>query len=175
MNGRIVVSAILAIAALAGAAMYILQVYAFYEDASTVQGGEVMLTGIASGQPQPILAEGLDAIDSESSPIRYRGCFTTPMSMALLTETYALYEERPEPRIAPDWFSCFDAEAIAEAIEAEEMIVFLGQENIRYGIDRVVAIGFDGTGRIWHEINACGEAHFDGDPVPEGCPPPPEN
>ena len=114
-TGRLVVIALLLAAGLAGAALYYLQVYAFYEDASTVSGGDVMLTKIVSGTPEPILAEGLDAIDADSSPIRYRGCFTTSLSLALLTETYELYEETPDPRNAPEWFDCFDAEAIALA------------------------------------------------------------
>ena len=70
MSGRLVGGFILAVALIAGAAMYYLQVYAFYEDASTVSGGDVMLTKIVSGTPEPILAEGLSAIDADSSPIR---------------------------------------------------------------------------------------------------------
>ncbi|MCH8467962.1 MAG: DUF6446 family protein [Roseinatronobacter sp.] len=28
----------------------------------------------------------------------------------------------------------------------------------------------DGRGYSWQQINPCCEAHFDGDPVPQGCP-----
>ena len=41
-------------------------------------------------------------------------------------------------------------------------------------IDRIVAVFPDGRGYAWHQINACGEVVFDGDPAPEGCPPVPE-
>ncbi len=173
MSGRLVGGFLVLIALIAGAAVYYLQVYAFYEDASAVSGGDVMLTKIVSGDPEPILAEGLTAIDADSSPIRYRGCFQTSQSLALLTETYVLYEETPDPRVAPGWFDCFDADDIAAQIDSGEMLVFLGQANIQYGIDRVIGISATGQGRIWHEINACGSAHFDGDPLPDDCPTPP--
>ena len=48
------------------------------------------------------------------------------------------------------------------------------QKRISYGIDRIVAIYPDGRGYAWHQINACGEVVFDGQPAPENCPPKPE-
>ena len=51
----------------------------------------------------------------------------------------------------------------------------MGVENIQYGIDRVVAVYPDGRGYAWHQINACGEVVFNREPVPEGCPEPPES
>ena len=95
------------------------------------------------------------------------------MSQALLTETYELYDN-PVPNNAPGWFDCFNAEAIGAALEDGSALAFLGQENIEYGIDRVVAITQDGRGYAWHQINACGEKVFDGEPTPEGCPEPPQ-
>ena len=59
------------------------------------------------------------------------------------------------------------------ALESGTALAFLGTENIVYGIDRVVAITDTGRGYVWHQINACGERVFDGDPPPPGCPPPP--
>ena len=53
-------------------------------------------------------------------------------------------------------------------------MAFLGEENITYGIDRVIAVMPDGRGFGWNQINACGEVVFDGDAAPEGCPTPPE-
>lgn len=174
MSGRLVIGFILAVALMTGAAIYYLQVYAFYKDVSTEAGGDVILTRIDTGTPEPVPVDGLNAIDAASSPIRYRGCFRTSLDLALLTETYQLYEDRADLRNAPAWFDCFDAEAIALAIEAGEMLVFLGQKNIQYGIDRVVGIDLVGQGRIWHEINVCGEAYFDGEPLPPDCPLPPQ-
>jgi hypothetical protein len=173
MTGRFVIGAIMVIALAAGAAMYYLQVYAFYDPVEPASAGaEMRLTTIA-GVVEPILSDGFEGIDSQSSPIRFRACFTTPQSVAMLTETYKTYAA-PVPLTAPAWFDCFDAKAIGAALEQGEAIAFLGEENITYGIDRVVAVFGDGRAYAWHQINACGRVVFNGEPAPAGCPPVPE-
>lgn len=157
----------------AGIAMYYLQVYAFYDEVP-VEDGSVALTSLATGTPEEILFENFTGIDSDSSPVRYRACFDTALSLALLTETYVI-NDAAEPLVAPDWFDCFDAAQIGADLENGTAIAFMGTENITYGIDRVVAIYPDGRGFVWHQINFCGEVVFDGDPVPEECPTPPES
>lgn len=171
MNGKLLGGGLMGIALVAGAAMYYLQVYHFYTPvaAETV---EIELT-LLDGTPEPIRAEAIQAIDANSSPIRFRACFATPEGMGSLTETYVVYQD-PAPNVAPGWFDCFDAAALGEALEEGAAIAFLGVENVVYGIDRVVAIDFEGRGWAWHQINPCGRAAFDGDPVPQGCPLPPE-
>ncbi len=159
-------------ALIAGAALYYLQVYGFYQEVSG-PGAEVQLVSVVSDLPEPIAAEGMQAIDADSSPIRYRACFTTPMSLALLSETYVMVDDAL-PRNAPGWFDCFDAEAIGAQIEAGAALVFLGAKNVHYGVDRVVAITADGHGYVWHELNDCGEKSYDGTVVGEKCPAPPE-
>ncbi|MEM9853369.1 MAG: DUF6446 family protein, partial [Pseudomonadota bacterium] len=72
------------------------------------------------------------------------------------------------------WFDCFDADVIGAALKDGTARAFLGQRDVIYGIDRVVAVFDDGRGYVWHQINRCGEVVFDGEPVPEDCPPPPE-
>lgn len=168
MDGRIVGGSIVAIAVVAGAALYYFQVYHYYD---RVAAPAVELTRL-DGTVEPMLAEQVEAIDAASSPIRYRACFTTPMSLGTLTETYRVYPEA-EPLRAPGWFDCFDAEEIGAALDRGEAVAFLGRENVPYGIDRVVAVHTDGRGWVWDQINACGARVFDGDPPPEGCPPPP--
>jgi Family of unknown function (DUF6446) len=173
MTGRFVIGAIMVIALAAGAAMYYLQVYAFYDPVEPASAGaEMRLTTIA-GVVEPILSDGFEGIDSQSSPIRFRACFTTPQSVAMLTETYKTYPAAV-PLTAPAWFDCFDAKAIGAALEQGEAIAFLGEENITYGIDRVVAVFGDGRAYAWHQINACGRVVFNGEPAPAGCPPVPE-
>ncbi|SFL60821.1 DUF6446 family protein [Shimia aestuarii] len=174
MNGKLLAGFIVVVAFISGIAMYYLQVYAYYDAVPASGTDDVQLTVMASGQPEPILYENFEAIDSESSPIRYRACFTTTMSSGLLTETYEAYE-RPEPLVAPGWFDCFDAKEIGYALEEGEALAFLGTENVVYGVDRVIAILPDGRGFAWHQINRCGEVVFDGKPAPEGCPPAPES
>ena len=153
MNGKIVAGSFVLIGAIAGVAMYWLQVYAFYEEAAFVPGEEIKLTLIEGGQAEPIIAEGVTGIDSESSPIRFRACFRTPMSQAMLTETYKIYDNAV-PNIAPGWFDCFDAEAIGAALEKGEAIAFLSEANIHPGVDRVVAVFPDGRAFAWHQLNA---------------------
>lgn len=172
MTGKLIAGAIVLSGLIAGIAMYYLQVYGYYRTVED-SGAAVELTTIA-GNVEPVIYDSFQAIDADSSPIRYRACFTTPMSMALLTETYTLYAD-PTPLTTAHWFDCYDPAAIETALEAETAIAFLGQANIRYGIDRVVVVFDDGRGMVWHQINSCGKEHFDGNPVPPGCPPPPED
>lgn len=169
---RVIIVLMLLTGAIAGGLMYYQQVYAYYEEVE-FSPDAVVMTSVTSGQPEPLLVEDFDAIDAISSPLRYRACFTTPISLATLTETYQIIEDA-EPRVAPGWFDCFDAEQIGADIRTDA-VVFMGVANIQYGIDRVVAVYPDGRGYAWHQINACGEVVFDGDPAPEGCPTPPDS
>ena len=164
---------IVASAAIAGAAMYYLQVYGFYEEVPVNDVGDVVVTTVSGGVPEAIIYEEFQAIDANSSPVRYRACFETTMSTAMMSETYVLYDA-PVPLNAPGWFDCFDAAEIGAALEEGTALAFMGTENVIYGIDRVVAVGDDGRGYVWHQINHCGAEVFDGNPPPEGCPPPPE-
>ncbi|TGD65109.1 histidine kinase [Tabrizicola sp. WMC-M-20] len=156
MNGKIAAGAIVISAALAGVAIWYLQIYAFYEPVSFTPGQEILLTTIDSGQPEPILAEGVTGIDADSSPLRFRACFTTPLSHAMLSETYVAYEGAV-PLIAPGWFDCFDAMEIGTALERGEALAFLSQSNIAADIDRVVAVFPDGRAFAWHQLNPAAE------------------
>jgi hypothetical protein len=166
MNGKIIVIAILLSSLVAGIALYYLQVYGFYEP---VTEQDVQLVSIVSDKPKPISFVTFEAIDADSSPIRYRACFTTNLSLAMLSETYVGLAE-VTPRNAPGWFDCFDARAIATELAAGTALPFLGQKNIAFGVDRIVAITKDGRGYVWHELNDCGEKAYDGTIVGEECP-----
>lgn len=172
MSGKILAGVIVIAALLAGSAMYYLQVYHFYDEVTATGTDDVQMVSLVSGAPVPVLYDDFTAIDATSSPIRYRACFSTTMSTAMLTETYELYEHA-EPLTAPDWFDCFDAKSLGAEIEAGTALAFLGQKDIQYGIDRVVAVTDDGRGYAWHQINECGEVVFDGNPAPDHCPEPP--
>ena len=173
MTGRILAALIVVAALVAGVSLWYLQVYAYYEEVTANGQSDVQLTGADSGRPETILYENFEAIDSDSSPIRYRACFSTQTPLATLRKKYVTLQ-KAEPRVAPYWFDCFDAEDIGEALSRGQAQAFLGVKDIRYGIDRVVAVFPDGRGYVWHEINRCGEIVFDGQPAPEDCPPPPE-
>lgn len=170
MSGKIIAGLIVVIALLAGVALYYTQIYAYYYEVEASGTEDVTLVSLISDAPEGILYEGFQAVDADSSPLRYRACFTTPMSLPMLTETYQMVEP-PAPRTAPGWFDCFDAAAIDAELQAGTALAFLGHKNIAYGVDRIVAITDDGRGYAWHELNDCGDKAYDGTVVGEECPP----
>lgn len=169
MSGKIIGIILLLTGIIAGAGLYYLQVYGFYEDVDFDVPNEIEMVSIVSGVPEPLLVQALQAIDADSSPIRFRACFETEASLAMLTETFVGLEP-VTPRNAPPWFECFNAEALGAEIEAGTALTFLGQKNVHFGVDRIVAITEDGRGYIWHELNDCGEKAYDGTIVGEECP-----
>ncbi|WP_113911026.1 DUF6446 family protein [Roseovarius dicentrarchi] len=171
--GKILTVLLVVCAVAGGALMYYQQVYAYYYDVTPNGDTDVQITSLITDAPEPVLYDNFRAIDADSSPIRYRACFDTSMSLAMLTETYVL-DEDAVPLTAPKWFDCFDAKEIGAAIEAGSALAFMSIENVEYGIDRVVAIHDDGRGWVWDQINRCGEIVFDGNAAPDDCPTPPE-
>lgn len=167
MNGKIFGIAIMISALIAGVSLYYLQVYHFYEPIETPDAVE--LVSVVTGEPEEIIADEIEAIDATSSPIRYRACFTTPMSHSMLTETYVL-ADKAIPLTAPKWFDCFNAVEIGTALEEGRALAFVGQENIEYGVDRIVAIFEDGRGYVWQQLNNCGQKAYDGTVVGDECP-----
>lgn len=153
MNGKIVGGFIVIIAAIAGISIYWLQEYAYYTPVNFIPGNEIMLTPIEGGIPEAILADDVRGIDAGSSPLRFRACFHTGLTLAMLTETYVAYPN-PVPLIGPKSFDCFDANMIGEALERGEALAFLSQSGIAPQIDRVVAVFPDGRAYAWHQIAA---------------------
>ncbi|WP_010140092.1 DUF6446 family protein [Oceanicola sp. S124] len=166
--GRVLIVALVLTAVVAGGAIYYLQEYAYYE---RLEGEAIALT-TTDGTRQPFPATGIEAIDAYSSPIRYRACFTS----AAATPDMSGYVPYPgaEPLQGPRWFGCYDAKEIGAALETGRATAYLSQQDVSYGVDRVVAIDAEGRGWVWHQINPCGAEVFDGHPAPEGCPPVPE-
>lgn len=163
--GKIVAAGFVGIGAVAGAAMYWLQQYAYYVPAEFTPSQEILLTPLESGQPEPILVENIQGIDASSSPLRFRACFTTPLTQGMLTETYRAYPDAA-PLIAPSWFDCFDAAAIGAALEEGTALAFLSQSQIAPQVDRVVAVFPDGRAYAWHQIVPELGTDYTGTPVP---------
>ena len=156
MNGKIAAGSIVAVAALVGGAVWYLQNYAFYTPVNFTPGSEIALTPITSDTPEPIAVKDVQGIDSDSSPLRFRACFTTQMTLATLTEGYKVYDGAT-PLYAPRWFTCFDAEKIGAAILSGQAVAFLGQKNIvpnqdNVEIDRVIAVFPDGRAFAWNQL-----------------------
>ncbi|WP_425043570.1 DUF6446 family protein [Primorskyibacter sp. S87] len=170
MNGKPIVIIILLCAVLAGAGLYYQQVYAYYFEVTPSPGQDVTLVRKGSTEAEPIAYEGFQAIDADSSPIRYRACFTTDLDPQVLDGTYERVQD-PTPLVGPRWFDCFDATGLGAALEAGEAQAYLSEKNVHFGVDRVVAILSDGRGYAWHELNDCGEKAYDGTVVGEECPP----
>ena len=161
---RIIIVALLLAGVLAGGGMYWLQVWGLYD---RLEPRIALMVQAEDGTRRLTIAD-YQGIDSDSSPLRLRECFTVMDRPDALIPHPA-----PTPLNAPRWFSCFDAPAITEDLRAGRAEAFLVEGNFRFGFDRVLALYPDGRGFVWHQTNACGTAHFDGRPLPAGCPPPP--
>ncbi len=172
MTGKLLAILLLVSAALAGAAMYYLQVYGFYYSVEPKAGEDVTLLAAEDQAPVAIPYSAFQAIDADSSPIRYRACFETDLAVTDLAGFVPI--EDPEPLTAPRWFDCYDAAAVADALDSGQAQAFVGVKNIHYGVDRIVAITKDGKGYVWHALNNCGEKAYDGTVVGEECPPRPQ-
>ncbi|SDW21309.1 hypothetical protein SAMN05444336_101425 [Albimonas donghaensis] len=150
-----------------GAALWWFQTRAFYTREDGVTEIEIQ------GSTLPVVE--YDGIDAATSPLKLRACFRIADGVAPDALQHVAEAEAPTPLVAPSWFECFDAAEIAEGIEAGPIRAVLAARNTPYGFDRIVAAGPDGRGWMWRQINACGTATFDGKPLPDGCPPAPED
>lgn len=149
MNGKLVGGGIVIVAAIVGAAVYYLQVYAYYEPVAAVRA--ISVTTLA-GTVEPLLVENFEGIDAESSPLRFRACFTVPVSLGTMTESFEIAEDAA-PLNGPGWFSCYDAAEVGAALEAGDAVAFVGEREVRTGVDRLIAVMRDGRGFAWHQLN----------------------
>jgi hypothetical protein len=146
------VGVIVLAAAFGGAFLWYTAERAFYDPVAFRPGAEIRLVPLVGDQPEAILVSGIEGIDADSSPIKFRACFSTPLTLAMLTETYRGYD-KAEPLIAPRGFECFDAAAIGRALETGEALAFLSEPEIHPGVDRVVAVFGDGRAYAWQQLN----------------------
>ena len=130
MNGKVIVAFLVLPALLAGAALYYLQIFSFYEEVIPNGATDVAIVDKKTELPEVIDYSNFHAITSESSPIRYRACFETSEDLNDLRNRFLVYEGA-EPKIAPYWFECFNAEdlgfSLADGAKGE---VFLSKKNI---------------------------------------------
>lgn len=146
MTGRIAAIAIVIAGVLAGILMYWLQVYAYYD---RLPETTVLRVTTENGQ-EPLSLAAFEGIDATSSPLRFRAC-------AMLAQPYevesAIKAENPEPLVGPNWFSCFDATELGEAIKRGDAVVYLSEREIHTGVDRLIAVYPDGRAFAWHQLN----------------------
>lgn len=165
MTGKLLAAFLVLATLLAGGGMYYLQVHAYYD---RLPPRDSLTLTLPDGTTRTLALTDFDGIDSDSSPLRRRACFTVETPLPDLPAY-----PHPTPLHAPGWFSCFDAAAIGADLQAGQAGAHLVAGDFVWGFDRVVALYPDGRGFLWHQINPCGEAHFDGRPLPAGCPPAP--
>ena len=170
MNGKAVALGILGAAVLAGGALYYLEQFHWY-DVIEAGSGTIEIAAV-EGEPIRLPVTLLRLAEGSSSPLKFRACFATATTSAAIDRRAQVYPD-PVPTVAPITFPCFNADSIAAALASGNATAYLSRSNEPYGIDRVVALTETGGGYVWHQINRCGARVFDGDPPPEGCPPPP--
>ncbi len=137
MTGRGVVLLILGFAAVFAVGLWYAQLYAFYEE-TAAEAVDI------AGARYPVT--DWQGIDASSSPLKLRACFRLE---GAVTGPKAA---DPTPLVAPPWFECFDAQAIAEALEAGEAEAFLAAAEEMHGADRVIAVYPDGRAYMWRQL-----------------------
>jgi hypothetical protein len=130
--------ALLAFTAVFAVALWYAQFHAFYEEI----GAEAVEI---AGEPYPV--EDFRGIDAGTSPLKLRACFVLPEAPD------APPYPRAEPLVAPGWFECFDARALAEALAAGEAQAYLAEEEEFEGADRVVLRFPDGRAFMWRQLD----------------------
>lgn len=144
MNGKIVGIALVGIAVVAGAGMWYLQEYYYYDripDQSTI----TMET--ATG-PVTVPVTEFQGIDADSSPLRWRAC-----AVMAAPPADPVPFEGATPLGTPRWFDCFDYGQLTADLESGAARAVLGQAEIRPDVDRVLAIYPDGRVYGWHQYN----------------------
>jgi len=95
-----------------------------------------------------ISASDVVAVANAADPLSFQGCFKTPLTYGLLTETY---ETHTTPTPTSDNLDCFDAAQVQADLNTGNALAFVGEKNIHPGIDRVVAVYEDGRAFAWHQ------------------------
>jgi hypothetical protein len=113
----------------------------------------ISLTPVNGGLPEAILQEGMMIASDSAAPNSLWACFTTPLSMALLTESYEVVDGIA-PQNPANSLPCFDAEQLKEAVSTGQAVAFLGERNVLPGVDRIVAVYQDGRALAWHQQRA---------------------
>lgn len=148
ISGRWLVLAILGVTAVFAAAQWWFQTRAYY---APIETADLHVTTLA-GEVVPLEPQAFEGIDAETSPLRFRACFTLDAAGLDAAGRGAAYEG-PTPLNAPGWFDCFDAAAIGAALEAGGARAVLAEREIQDGVDRVVALFPDGRAYAWHQLN----------------------
>jgi hypothetical protein len=137
MSGRILIIGFLTFVVVFAAALWYFQTRAYYEEISA-DSVEI------AGQSYPV--SDWRGIDAPTSPIKLRACFR------LAEAPDAPVAEDAAPLVAPDWFECFDAEALQRALENGEATAYLAARDEFGAANRIVARFPDGRAYMWRQL-----------------------
>lgn len=113
----------------------------------------ISMTPVNGGVPEEILLDELAVTSDNALPESMWACFTTPLSMGLLTESYEVTED-VAPTNPVSSLPCFDADNVVSAISAGQAVAFVGERDVWPGVDRVVAVYQDGRAVAWNQRRA---------------------
>ncbi len=113
----------------------------------------IALTPVSGGVAEEILLDGLRATSDNAIPESLWACFTTPLSMGLLTESYEVADD-VTPTNPVSSLPCFDADGVMTAVTAGEAVAFVGERDVWPGVDRLVAVYLDGRAVAWNQRRA---------------------
>lgn len=148
MNGRILVAGLALVTVMTAASVYYLQVYGYYDDVSELGSGDIRLT-LPDGDLIEVATSDFRAIDADSSPLRYRACFTMDPALADGAQPF----EGATPLNGPSWFHCYSSRALTGDLAAGQARAYLGQAEIHPDVDRVIVVYPDGRAFAWHQMN----------------------
>lgn len=147
-SGRWIVVAILGITALFAAGMWYAQTRAYYQ---TVDSADLVIT-TSGGDVLALPHGGFQGVDADTSPLRFRACFTLDAA-GLARSAQAAAHPDPVPLVAPAWFDCYDARTLADDIASGTARAVMSLHEIARGVDRVIAVYPDGRGYAWQQLN----------------------
>ncbi|WP_227284648.1 DUF6446 family protein [Boseongicola sp. H5] len=148
-SGRWLAITIIVITAVFGAFLWYFQTRAYYEPVAL----SALPVTLADGTVIPLDVTDFHGIDAETSPLRFRACFSVAPESAARVLAGGRPAEDAAPLIAPGWFDCYDAFALGADIETGAAQAIRATPEIARGVDRIIALYPDGRGFAWHQLN----------------------
>ena len=142
MKGKLVAFFLVVFPLLFGVALYYTQYYAYYSKVKDVTS--IMVEGRA------VPVSNYDGIEASSSTLKMRGCFTVDPADF---EGVAV-AENATPLTPPNWFTCFDTEALSHDLETGKATAYMATKDDRVGMDLIVMVYPDGRAFQWRQFNA---------------------
>ena len=141
VSGKRLMTAFLIVVAVFAAALVWFQFFAFYQRSEGLTVLEAGGQAIAVGE--------WEGIDASTSPLKRRACFRADQGDF---EVFGVADDA-EPLVAPFWFRCFDARAIAEDLAAGRATARELERDTPDGFDLMAAVYPDGRVYLWRQLN----------------------